>query len=57
MIWEGLFMKPKKQKKAKPDINSDELLSKIRWRDGYGLEVYMYVKPIIDEMLGKSEEE
>ena len=57
MIWEGLFMKPKKQKKAKPDINSDELLSKIRWRDGYGLEVYMYVKPIIDKKKKKSEEE
>ena len=57
MIWECLFMKPKKQKKSKPDINSDELLSKIRWRDGEGLEAYMYVKPIIDEMLGRSEEE
>ena len=45
-----------KQKKAKPDINSEELLSKIRWRNGKGYEVYMYVKPIIDEMLGKESE-
>lgn len=46
-----------KQKKTKPDINSEELLSKIRWRNGNGYEVYMYVKPIIDEMLGKESEE
>ena len=50
--WERL-----KQKKAKPDINSAELLSKIRWRDGNGYEVYMYVKPIVDEILGKESEE
>ena len=45
-----------KQKKAKPDINSEELLHKIRWKNGYGYEVYMYVKPIVDEILGKESE-
>ena len=45
------------KKKAKPDINSQELLMKIRWKNGWGYEVYHYVKPIIDEMLGRESEE
>lgn len=57
MIWDDLYIKPKPKKTAKPDINSDELLSRIRWKDGYGYEAYMYVKPIIDEMLGKESED
>lgn len=57
MIWDDLDIKPKPKKKAKPDINSDELLYRIRWKDGYGYHAYMYVKPIIDEMLGKSKVE
>lgn len=50
------YVNPEPKKKAKPDINSDELLFKIRWKDGYGYYAYKYVKPIIDEMLGKKDE-